>query len=311
MISNNGSDEKGNYHGGTAGDQTGKEWQLRSWYNRPWKCILRFPENVRKMLAEDSKAAAENNNIGYDQWQRMTFYNELKANNWNVKNINKPCESDCSSGVTALVIAAGNKLGIDALKKINPNTTTFTMRSRFKEAGAEILKDKKYLTSDEFLLEGDILLNDEKHCAINVSNGSGAVAPKEPTKPVESKKVTDEIVNKVIRGDYGNGEERKKKLTAEGYNYDEVQKAVNEKLKAKPSTPTPEPKKEETSGFVPYLVKVDIPNLNIRTSPEVKDNNKTGKFTGIGVFTIVDEKNGWGKLKSGAGWISLNYTKRV
>ena len=30
-----------------------------------------------------------------------------------------------------------------------------------------------------------------------------------------------------------------------------------------------------------------------------------------GIYTIVAEYNGWGKLKSGAGWISLAYTKRV
>lgn len=30
-----------------------------------------------------------------------------------------------------------------------------------------------------------------------------------------------------------------------------------------------------------------------------------------GIYTIVAEDNGWGKLKSGAGWISLAYTKRV
>jgi N-acetylmuramoyl-L-alanine amidase len=29
------------------------------------------------------------------------------------------------------------------------------------------------------------------------------------------------------------------------------------------------------------------------------------------VYTIVQEQNGWGKLKSGAGWISLAYTKRI
>ena len=29
------------------------------------------------------------------------------------------------------------------------------------------------------------------------------------------------------------------------------------------------------------------------------------------VYTIVGEKNGWGKLKSGAGWISLQYTKKL
>lgn len=36
-----------------------------------------------------------------------------------------------------------------------------------------------------------------------------------------------------------------------------------------------------------------------------------GAITDKGVYTIVDQSNGWGKLKSGAGWINLKYTKRV
>ena len=44
------------------------------------------------------------------------------------------------------------------------------------------------------------------------------------------KKVTDAIVDAVIRGDYGNGASRKKKLEAAGYDYEEVQAAVNKKL---------------------------------------------------------------------------------
>lgn len=45
--------------------------------------------------------------------------------------------------------------------------------------------------------------------------------------------------------------------------------------------------------------------------------DRTGKYTGVGVFTIVEAKSGqgskagWGKLKSGAGWISLDYAKRI
>jgi len=35
----------------------------------------------------------------------------------------------------------------------------------------------------------------------------------------------------VIRGNYGNGEERKKRLAAAGYNYEQVQKRVNEMLR--------------------------------------------------------------------------------
>lgn len=65
-----------------------------------------------------------------------------------------------------------------------------------------------------------------------------------------------------------------------------------------------------------YKVKVTINNLNIRKGPGI-NYARTGKFTGKGVFTIVKESKGsgsskgWGKLKSGAGWISLDYTTKV
>ena len=67
--------------------------------------------------------------------------------------------------------------------------------------------------------------------------------------------------------------------------------------------------------FDPYLVRVSVADLNIRKGPGT-NYAKTGNFTGIGVFTIIAEENGqgasrWGKLKSGAGWISLDYTKRI
>lgn len=74
-------------------------------------------------------------------------------------------------------------------------------------------------------------------------------------------------------------------------------------------------KKEESVTFNPYLVEVSISNLNIRKGPGT-NYARTGEFTGKGVFTIVAESVGagakkWGKLKSGAGWISLDYAKKV
>ena len=67
---------------------------------------------------------------------------------------------------------------------------------------------------------------------------------------------------------------------------------------------------------VPFRVKVSISNLNIRKGPGT-DFAQTGKCTGVGVFTIVEvepgkgSNKGWGKLKSGAGWIALDYAKEV
>ena len=67
---------------------------------------------------------------------------------------------------------------------------------------------------------------------------------------------------------------------------------------------------------VPFTVKVSISDLNIRKGPGT-DYDRTGKFTGIGVFTIVEVKSGkgstagWGRLKSGAGWINLDYAAKI
>lgn len=58
---------------------------------------------------------------------------------------------------------------------------------------------------------------------------------------------------------------------------------------------------------VPFTVKVSIPDLVIRTGPGTKYAS-TGRYTGIGIFTIIEVQGRWGKLKSGAGWISLKYT---
>ena len=75
-------------------------------------------------------------------------------------------------------------------------------------------------------------------------------------------------------------------------------------------------KAADTNTAVPFLVRVSIPDLNIRSGPGT-DYSRTGKFTGVGIFTIVEVKKGtgssagWGRLKSGAGWISLDFTTRV
>ena len=59
--------------------------------------------------------------------------------------------------------------------------------------------------------------------------------------------------------------------------------------------------------------KVDIPDLYIRKGPGT-GYAKNG-FCPKGVYTIVETKsaNGytWGRLKSGAGWIALDYAKKV
>lgn len=71
---------------------------------------------------------------------------------------------------------------------------------------------------------------------------------------------------------------------------------------------------ESLTLSAPYMVRVAIPDLNIRRGPG-KSYQKTGKFTGVGIFTIVEESDGWGLLKAYQekqdGWISLAFTTRI
>lgn len=68
-------------------------------------------------------------------------------------------------------------------------------------------------------------------------------------------------------------------------------------------------------GSKAYTVRVKISNLYIRKGPG-KGYNTNG-FIKPGVYTIVEEKSGagsvkgWGKLKSGAGWVSLDYCTKL
>ena len=59
----------------------------------------------------------------------------------------------------------------------------------------------------------------------------------------------------------------------------------------------------------PFQVKVLVSDLNIRSNPSM-GNNVKGQ-TGKGVFTITEVNDGWGKLKSGAGWIYLENKEYV
>lgn len=178
-ISNSGSDENGNYKGGKAGDQTGKEWRIRDWYNYPWSCVLRHPNaEVRKCLATLAVKAANNDNIGYDQAQRETYRKALEKAGWDPAKIEEAVESDCSAGVIANIIATGHILGIAGLQNFGA-TYTGNMRKEGGNRGFQVLTDPKYLNSSEYLLAGDIPLNDAHHVCTVVTNGtkSGAEVP--------------------------------------------------------------------------------------------------------------------------------------
>ena len=103
-----------------------------------------------------------------------------------------------------------------------------------------------------------------------------------------------------------------------GYTMNGFRKAVQAAMKGGGVITTPNTGNAATGGtgatVKPYLVRVTISDLYIRKGPGT-NYGKNG-FIKPGVYTIVAESTGagatkWGKLKSGAGWISLDYAKAV
>lgn len=187
MIANCSIDENGKISGGKAGDQTGKEWVVRNWYQHKygWTCVLRHPNSaVREWIAKNSEDAAKNNKIGYDQGQRSTYWTQLKASKYLAKDIKVACETDCSASTSANIKAAGYILGITDLKNFPVGATTRNIKGECEKRGFTVLTAKKYLANDTYLLRGDIILSEGHHVCVNLTDGKSLAEPKKETPKV-------------------------------------------------------------------------------------------------------------------------------
>lgn len=180
-IGHSSKDENGRISGGMAGDQTGKEVCIRSWYNGRWTFVAR-PKRVEvaKAMVEACKHACLNPHVGYDQGGRNTLRAEAKKVGYSLNLITTPCESDCSAFMSVCVEAAGINLPEGNLP------TTRTLRSVLEATGEfEILTDEKYLISDQYLQAADILCREGSHTVMALEEGAKAQQATNTTPKVE------------------------------------------------------------------------------------------------------------------------------
>lgn len=167
LIGHASIDENGKAKGGLAGDQTGKEVCTRNWYNKDWNIVLRPKTDA---LAENSaricETICENSCVGYDQNQRNTLW-KAYLNSGKISPITN-VECDCSSFMTYCAILGGANIayGTNA-------PTTSTMRAVFGGCGNyDILTDKKYTDSSDYLKRGDILVREGSHTVMVLTDGA-------------------------------------------------------------------------------------------------------------------------------------------
>ena len=177
--------ESGKSRGGLAGDQTGKEVCSRNWYDKKWDYVLR---PVSTALAENSARICEiiitNDNVGYDMDNRNSLWNEWLRSK-KISPITK-VECDCSALMAYCAILGG--ANIDYGKNA---PTTANMKTKFTAGGSyKILTEKKYRTSSDYLKRGDILVSENDHTVMALSDGA---------KTIVSSNTIIEIPNATIR----------------------------------------------------------------------------------------------------------------
>lgn len=169
-------DENGNISGGKAGDQTGQEVSAQNWYLHSKGWIVARPKRpeVAEAIAWNMQAGCDNNHIGYCQAHRSSVTAAAKEHGYNLSEVTKDCEVDCSELVRICCLYAGITVG------------TFNTASEVAalEATGEfnILMDDKYCKSSDYLLRGDILITKTKgHTVVILTNGAKASSSSVPS----------------------------------------------------------------------------------------------------------------------------------
>lgn len=153
-----------------AGDQTGSEVSLvpySTWDPKVWKAVYRAEDpEVLWRIGQAGIQMARNNHVGYDQSQRLTFWEQL-AKTGNIDDIVVDCETDCSAGTCACVRVAGYSDFPKDLRTAYWDERTMAYGKFIK------LDEEMYTRSDKYLKCGDILLK-EGHVVICVTDGDSA-----------------------------------------------------------------------------------------------------------------------------------------
>ena len=267
-------------------------------------------ETLGSIFASTSKEASSNYGIGYDG--RIGMYVEEKDRSW--------CTSSASNDNRAITIEVASdtfepyKVNDAAYKSLIKLLVDICKRNGIKKLvwstnksermnhlnGCNMTVHRDYANKS---CPGDYLYNLHGQIAkeVNAQLGSGTSSTGKKTLYRVRKTWKDVKSQKGAFNDLSNA--KKCADQNNGYSvFDENGKAVYTS--------------KATNSTSSFKVQISISDLNIRKGPGT-NYAATGRFTGKGVFTIVETKQGtgsakgWGKLKSGAGWISLDYATRI
>ena len=158
---------------GKAGDQTGKEVFTRNWYkhSKGWVTLEFIDPKMGEYAAEAMEMACANPDIGYNQYENQTLWNDIKPSGWNPSKTTKKVNTDCARLIRVCVQYAVEKMGLDI---IIPDFYTASEVAVLMATGLfKKHTEAKYNTQDAYLKRGMIQVTKTKgHTLMILSNGS-------------------------------------------------------------------------------------------------------------------------------------------
>jgi LysM repeat protein len=206
-------------------------------------------ETLGNIFAPASRQASSNYGVGTDG--RIGMYVEERDRSWcssSAANDNRAVTIEVASDTSA-PYAVNDKAYAALIDLVTDICRRNGIKKLFWRGDSSLIgqTDKQNMTVHRWFANkscpGDYLYARHGAIADEVNRrlgSSGASSPSPaPSKP--SGKSADELAREVIAGKWGNGEDRKARLTAAGYNYAEVQARVNAILSSNTSVPAPAP----------------------------------------------------------------------
>ena len=200
-------------------------------------------ETCANVFAPKSRQASSNYGVGSDG--RIGCYVDESDRSW--------CSSNRANDMRAITIEVANDGGAKtgwhvsnkAMNSLIKLVADVCKRNKIKKLvwsdskydrinhknGCNMTVHRDFKNKDcpgAYLMSKMPYIADEVNKLLVCSKVTGVVNSSHAHRP---KKSIDEVAKAVIRGDYGNGEDRKSKLEAAGYNYKDVQNRVNQLLR--------------------------------------------------------------------------------
>ena len=278
-------DERGKISGGAAGDQTGNEVAYQPWYlhSKGWVVLRAKDPAIRNKIGYAMKAACDNNNIGYDQSNRLGLYESVKNCGFDPAKCTVSTETDCSALVRVCVCYASGK-------RI-PSFNTSSELSVLKATGLfDVYTDDAHCKSSSNLLPGDILVTKTKGHTVAVisvpATNSDDSSLKRGSKGDKVKELQTKLnkvgYNLTVDGSFGSATEKAVKefqkkygLTVDGIVGPNTTKKLDEVIASSKAVATATLKKGSSGENVKTLQR----NLNEVMDTDIKVDGSFGAIT--------------------------------